>query len=336
MKKIILTICSCLLIFSCVNRENKQVLTSPLELAPEVTIANDTLLVTDSICALFLYDYKSIYGGDTLLFVNYNIPIIHIDKNYSVINLNNNHFIDLGSIKREDHVVLYKDGKRPIVFDPYYLLFRASDYLLGRECDFDIILYDGHYLGNEFAAACYIGDTEAVKSFVEADSTIVDQAVMYGIEFSYDAFFAAMCRNHYDIAEYLIENGTEVNIIYGECYDTPLSKVVKIQNSIRSYELAKLLIDRGANVNGAGISFTHQRYFIPITTAIEYRKIDIIELLVENNVELILEDRPENYLLSCVVDEFSEDEAIEIVYLFLETGVFSDIEGLVEISEMCK
>ncbi|MGB4014757.1 MAG: ankyrin repeat domain-containing protein, partial [Bacilli bacterium] len=80
----------------------------------------------------------------------------------------------------------------------------------------------------------------------------------------------------YEMIEYLLKRGAKVNeIYYGRSY---LYRAIMRNN----YEIVKLLIDNGADVN-----YIDNRHRTIYSYALDYADDDIIELLVEKKAALV-------------------------------------------------
>jgi len=96
----------------------------------------------------------------------------------------------------------------------------------------------------------------------------------------------AIIELHFDVVEYLIENGADVNasIRSGEAEGyTPLFFAAPVSEK----KYVELLIEKGADVN-ALISFGHAKGFTPLFAATQEGRTEIAKLLIDNgaNVDL--------------------------------------------------
>jgi hypothetical protein len=112
-----------------------------------------------------------------------------------------------------------------------------------------------------------------------------------GVVVSDEALFSAIRAGNFDLVNYLIDHGANVNArgkepkkYYEHTFDhfSPLSLAIQSGN----FEMVNLLIDRGAGVNDFieemechwGYSFTH--YLSPLVVAIRTGSIDMVRLLL--------------------------------------------------------
>lgn len=139
------------------------------------------------------------------------------------------------------------------------------------------------YILTDLGAACYRGDLGEVRRMIEQG---VDRSACMTDEiFEYDAIYAATCWGHKDILVYLISLGDDVNRIYDENGTTLLSIAC-----INSYvDIAGILIDAGAKVNGVGpIGGDYTRY--PIMDAVWSNDARLVRLLIDHNVDINVSD----------------------------------------------
>jgi len=111
---------------------------------------------------------------------------------------------------------------------------------------------------------------EVVKLLVEAGADV-------NAPEHWPTLFQAVDENNTAIAEYLIDHGARVNY---QDYWGPLQETVNISNNI---EMVKLLIARGADINGGPSPALH--------TAISYKRRDIAELLIQRGADVNAKDK---------------------------------------------
>lgn len=89
----------------------------------------------------------------------------------------------------------------------------------------------------KFSDAVVFGDFDIVKSMVEENAEIINSQDKYG----YTALHNVMSEEEFEIVEYLIKNGADVNI-QNEDGVTPLHLAAYTEN-------ANILLDNGAEIN---------------------------------------------------------------------------------------
>ncbi|MFI3267536.1 MAG: ankyrin repeat domain-containing protein [Rikenellaceae bacterium] len=275
-------------------------------------VYKDTLFIKDSLCVLFLgTSYENLYSEDKKIIKKGGFNIVTVADNYTDINFNNLYNLNICDRNRNSSAILYEKGKNPIIFDSSFACQLSRDYFGNK--NLTTVIEDGVYLATELSHAAYIGDLDKIKSLVNNGDDI-NAIGMYDYTFAYDALFAAIVGEQYEIIEYLIRNGANVNSLYTESYSSPLSLIASLTNKKKVVELGELLIKNGANVNGCSLSS-----YIPIIEAISSRNVGLIKLLINSNANLNLDDKNNNYLKEIILDCFDGNDANEILSLMGDT-----------------
>ncbi len=177
-----------------------------------------------------------------------------------------------------DYYIRDKSGKLPVT----YAWGAANDDLLQ-------ILYNAEP-ESDIVLAAVLGDLEKVKYLHQqgADINIPN-------EFGETALTVAISRGHFEIANYLIESGVDVNRMGRYC--SPL--VSAIQK--REVRLIEHLIIYGADVNGM------TDYGSPLIAAVTSGDLEIVKLLLDHKANVRLVDNEgDTALSSAVYEEYQE------------------------------
>ena len=123
--------------------------------------------------------------------------------------------------------------------------------------------------------ASFNGNTTLVRVLVQRGADI-NQPAQGGAT----PLYVAVQQGHDYVAKHLLKNGADSNIAAGQFYDSPLTVLASENGNV---EIAKLLLDYGANINftnSAGISalyFSAQNNYLPLA-----------KLLIENGASINL------------------------------------------------
>ncbi|KAI8373318.1 ankyrin repeat-containing domain protein [Blakeslea trispora] len=163
------------------------------------------------------------------------------------------------------------------------------------------------------------GQFDRVRELVEEG-----QSVDSHDEFGYTAMHAAVSYNQYEIVEYLIEKGANVNIEDAE-KDTPLYVAETVK-------MAQLLLDHGADPK-----HTNEEGYTPAMTALEEGWEEVAEFLAGITQETLssMKEEEESNSLAHVQegedhDEFYNTHLEEIIKHIEEQGGVQDEEELKE------
>lgn len=141
-----------------------------------------------------------------------------------------------------------------------------------------------NYKATRLGEACSKGDLAGVKKLLN-DGADKEQCLSDDI-YEYDIVYAAVYFNKVDILKFLITQKVDVNKVYNENGLTALSLACINSNS----ETALLLLDVGANPNGAG-NCGEDYTFYPIIEATQRNDIQTVKALLKHNVNLNVTDQ---------------------------------------------
>lgn len=141
-----------------------------------------------------------------------------------------------------------------------------------------------NYKATRLGVACGKGDLAGVKKLLN-DGANKEQCLSDDI-YEYDIVYAAVYFNKVDILKFLITQKEDVNKVYNENGLTALSLACINSNS----EIALLLLDAGANPNGAG-NCGGDYTFYPIIEATQRNDIQTVKALLKHNADRNVTDR---------------------------------------------
>lgn len=102
--------------------------------------------------------------------------------------------------------------------------------------------------------------------------------------FAYDALYLGIESGSECIVKLLLNKSADPNVIYNEYGETPLSLSIRTG---KSNQIAKMLIEKGANINGAGdLGFEVEDKIYPLFTAIENDNAEMAYYLIEKACQL--------------------------------------------------
>lgn len=287
-----LILSSCGLINNKVNDKSSDV--NPIsesDINLEALQNNDTLNVDSKSCIIvFIQQGETLpddIPGDSKLF-----DIIAIDSNYSVINIDNRYYISADDNINLPSILAYREAKEPVIVHNSYI--NELEVLYFADNNFQYAIYNGACYQNCFGKACYNGDMSKIKELID-DGTDIESDAMQDLNFVYSALVCAIKGEKVDAVEYLITKGANVNRLHTEFFATPLSYAAGVEDKEKRMEIARLLIEAGANPDGAEkSSFEYTDY--PLIAAIDRGDVDFFKLLIENGASVIIKDEPENYV----------------------------------------
>jgi ankyrin repeat protein len=127
--------------------------------------------------------------------------------------------------------------------------------------------------------------------------------------------FAALCRNHFGVAEILLEHGADVNI-RGDRQQTALHKAIDWDDQV-AIDAAQFLLEHGADVNAQ-----QDDHWTPLHLSSYNGKLEITRLLLDHGADANAEsDDGETALHEVSCGEYeSQDAGIQIARLLLERG----------------
>ncbi len=103
-----------------------------------------------------------------------------------------------------------------------------------------VLLVPGYTSASEIVTAAMNGDLEKIKAILSSDTSKLNDLD----EYKYTAAHWAGMRAHWDVMEYLIKQGADMNIVGGDG-GTPINWAVHHDNR----RIIKMMIDHGAKLN---------------------------------------------------------------------------------------
>lgn len=145
--------------------------------------------------------------------------------------------------------------------------------------------------GYEILSKFHFGCTPLVEAAGKGNTDIVEYLLKKGAEVDktpdgITALMISVAKNHFDIAKLLIENGANIKVVDEDLNQTAfLSLTAKREltfkeNEREILELAKLIINKGANVNQKNIYG-----YTPLAFACRFKNKNLVEILVANKAD---------------------------------------------------
>jgi ankyrin repeat protein len=133
------------------------------------------------------------------------------------------------------------------------------------------------YEATALGIACSEGNLSEVKRLIADGAN--RKACLEDDYFQYDALYTAVCFEQPDIVQYLIELKENVNSIYTEAGVSILSIACGLDNKPMAIQIAKLLLEAGANVKGdQDLGFDYEVIY-PIDRARMAENDELVKLL---------------------------------------------------------
>jgi ankyrin repeat protein len=201
------------------------------------------------------------------------------------------------------------DNRRVAVGDIQTEITVYQDQIIGsNETDDydDFIKTVGLYSFTELGWACYNGNLDAVKELIEAGACM--SFCMADPTFEYDVLYTSVKFNQISLLEYFISIKENGNKVYDENGMTLLSLACMSDNPDIAFEMAKLLLDAGANINGEGdMGFDY--IIFPLFEATKRDNLKLAKLLVEREADITVIDK-QGRTIFALVDEI--DVSVEM------------------------
>lgn len=156
--------------------------------------------------------------------------------------------------------------------------------------------------------ACMRGALEMVHCLTENKGTNLNAKDYCG----WTPLHLASFRSRFEIAQVLLENGSEVNVL-AKHGSTPLH--LSINKS--DINMTRLLIEKGANVNVKYKASGTDSIPTPLRSAVKANCLDVAKLLIENGAIVSLKDGVEN---RTPLHDACDDDRLEITRLLIEHG----------------
>ncbi len=141
---------------------------------------------------------------------------------------------------------------------------------------------DGYYSYTALGLACLEGDMDKIMALVAKGA---DRSHCMADEiFEYDALYIAVKQHNPELVKYLIGLGDKVNSYYGDYGVSMLAIACGITDHAIAYDIARQLLDAGANVNGGVDQFdeySEEGPALPLDRAIETGNAQLLRLLIE-------------------------------------------------------
>jgi ankyrin repeat protein len=155
------------------------------------------------------------------------------------------------------------------------------------DIDFLIPIDDEGNSASLLGYACQYQRCDLAKKLINRGANIeIGKADEYMV---YDALSVAVLSEEICLVKLLLDNGANPNRMLSENGLTVLSLISWSENGDIVYEIAKLLIEKGANVDGLGdTGFDYINY--PLLYAIQGNHIKLVQLLFDHHCEIDIRD----------------------------------------------
>lgn len=156
--------------------------------------------------------------------------------------------------------------------------YKIADILTRNVSDEEIFPYQiNGYRLNAFGLACSQGNLEEVEKYIPQGNNT--QIAMTNEVYEYDGLYVAVYFGQVMVTKFLIEKGENVNNVYDE-NGTTLLLIACRNNRI---DLARILLNAGADANGAGDLGGYIQY--PIVEARYNDNVELIQLLISHGAD---------------------------------------------------
>ncbi|KAJ7029871.1 ankyrin repeat-containing domain protein [Mycena alexandri] len=175
----------------------------------------------------------------------------------------------------------------------------------------DVNCRDGGPFGNALQAAAYDGHEALVRLLIDIGADVNLQGGEYG-----SALYAAAVQGHEEIVRLLIDNGADVNALggdFGRDYGSAL------QVSLSRGNIAKLLIE-----NGAELGYTS--FGSPLQAAAAWGLYDVARLLIEHGADVNVQGGKYSPFAT-PLQEASWGDHVDLVRLLIDSGAEVNAEG---------
>ena len=147
--------------------------------------------------------------------------------------------------------------------------------------------------GRSLLSYCaYYGDVSAIKYLIQHGAKLTDLGHNYNLN-------GAAFHGHWQLCQYLIEQGADVNAVLQNTGETPLHASISAANRAASHLVVKLLLGYGADPNTATIPGKETGSFMrdvrtrgetPLHRAAAFASAETISLLLEAGADKSLKD----------------------------------------------
>jgi len=203
---------------------------------------------------------------------------------------------------------------------------RSFDRLLPQIPDINYFVTDGDdssgltLLGH----ACRLNNTNLVEKLINAGAdTNIAGSDGY---FVFNALFVAVDRDAIDVVKLLLEKGADPNCMNTEERLSVLSMACRRNN----YDMAELLIENGALVDGLGDNEWTDYVFYPILDAVESGNIHLVRLLIDNGCQIDVADRSGDTPIT-IAQRNDYPEILQLLHEKINTQVTSTKDSVLEI-----
>lgn len=145
------------------------------------------------------------------------------------------------------------------------------------------------YQATRLGEAIYNDSLDLFKSLLEKGAPL-NKSLTDGT-YEYDALYAALAFDKRDILEYIMQQKkfSDINETYSEDAETPLTMACTIKNKADALAVSKVLVENGANVNGAGPS-GGERTKYPLLSAVNQDNVELVKYLIEKGAKKDIAD----------------------------------------------
>lgn len=136
------------------------------------------------------------------------------------------------------------------------------------------------YKASDLGEAIYQDSLTKFKVLVEKGASV--EKCLTDETYIYDALYAALVFGRVDLIKYIVQNNqySDINKTYSEDAETPLTLACNMQDKDEALQIAQLLIENKAKVDGSGPSGGEETKY-PLLIAVKRNNIALTQALIE-------------------------------------------------------
>ncbi len=181
---------------------------------------------------------------------------------------------------------------------------------LQADCHDEFVKTIGAYSFTELGLACHDGDLSAVKKLIGEGAC--KSRCMSDEIYEYDVLYAAVTFGKTDLVKYFVDAGEDVNRTYDENGTTPLTLACQYDRPDVAFDMAKILLDVGADVDGGSDPGDEYEYNVvyPLFETVKAGNTKLFQLLIDKGVTFYPADNARETTIWAMAGENHETERI--------------------------